>query len=274
MSGDDPRLPDFVVLGAHRCALRWLRLNLDEHPDIHVPGSSIDHFSDRTGTRSLRTYRLAFRDAGDSAVIGECSPRYLLPSNDPRSMAERMDAAIPGLRLVAIVRDPVERMFSAFRDHVVHGRLPLDSDLLDMVRRDDREVRRLHLVEASRYGESLYPYWRRFRDRLLVVLDDDLRAEPAATYERILEHIGAPTGFEPRRRDWVLYSNAQTMWTKDAELSDEARRAAYMLFRSDVEELEAMTGRYFPAWDPGPPPPNWRELIGATPTARSADAAG
>ena len=37
----DPRLPDFVVLGAHRCAMRWLRFNLGEHPDIHVPPGPI-----------------------------------------------------------------------------------------------------------------------------------------------------------------------------------------------------------------------------------------
>ena len=275
MSDAEPRLPDLLVLGAHRCAVRWLRVNLDEHPEVHLPAKAIDHFSDRSRERTLRSYRLAFRGAGDAKVIGDCSPSYLLPANDPASMAERIDAALPDVRLVAIVRDPVERLFSAFRDHVLHGRLPLDTPLLEMVRRGDRNVASLHLVDAGRYAAALYPYWRRFGDRLLIIFDLDLRADPAATYERVLTHIGVDPSFVPRRRDWVLYSNAQTKWTTKVELTESERRAAYMLFRADVEELEAMTGRYLTEWDPGPPPPNWAELIGAeVPVPRSADATG
>jgi hypothetical protein len=256
-------LPTFLVIGAHRAATRWLRTNLVEHPEVYVTPRPIGFFTDPHWSGGFRGYRSRFREARGFEFVGELAPDYLRSTHDLFHVAKAFDDRLPDVRLVAIVRDPVERMFSAFRDHVIHGRLPLEADLAAMVRADDPDVRALDLVGSSRYGQNLYPFWRRYGDRLLIVVHDDIRTDPSKVFDQVLAHIGAPTGFTPSRLDQVLYSNAYSRWTAKSALTDEQRRNLYMLFRHDVEELEAMLGRFLPSWDPGPPTAGWEAQLPA-----------
>ena len=126
---------------------------------------------------------------------------------------------------------------------------------------------------ATELGVSVFTIRRWLKDGLLpgdqaapsapspIRATDDIRDDPTKVYDQVLQHIGAPTGFVPPHLDRVLYSNAASRWAPGSELDDEQRRIVYMLYRRDVTELEAMVGRYLPAWDPGPPPPRWRESL-------------
>lgn len=250
-------LPTFLVLGAHRAAGRWLRTNLVEHPDVFVTPKPVGYFTDGSWMTGFRGYRNQFRDGVGCAAVGELAPSYLRSTQDLRSLANRIDTRLPDVRLIALVRQPVDRMYSAFRDHVIHGRLPLESDLSAMIRTGDPVLAELDLIGSSLYASNLYPYWRRFGDRLLVVVVDDIRDDPAKVYHRVLEHIGVRTDVTPSRLERVLYSNAASRWTADSIPTDDQRRTLHMRFRADVDELEAMLGRYLPAWDPGPPRPGW-----------------
>lgn len=261
MSEQELPSPSFVVIGAERGGTRWLRNHLSVHPEIHLPWDTEPYFAERSAGTTLRTYRLQFRNAGDARIVGEVAPSYLKARNLPRNVAQRIDEALPGVRLIAILRQPVDRMVSAHRDLVVHGRMSPKASLFDLVRKHHRELEAPDLIGAGRYAANLYPYRRRFGDRLLVLFTDDIRDDPAKAYDQVLRHIGASTDFEPPHLDRVLYSNALTRWAPGSELDDEQRRIVYMLYRRDVTELEAMTGRYLPAWDPGPPPPGWREVL-------------
>jgi hypothetical protein len=256
-----PPLPTFIVIGAERAATRWLRNNLSVHPEVHLPWSTAPHFAERNERGGLRGYRLQFRDAGDALAIGQVATSYLRATNVPRNVAERIAAAIPDVRLVAILRQPVDRMVSAHRDHVIHGRIAPKTALFDLVRSGHPDVEAFDLVGGGRYAANLYSYRRRFGDRLLVVFTDDIRDDPAKVYDQVLRHIGVSTDFVPPHLERVLYSNAASRWASSSELDDEQRRILYMLYRRDVEELESMTGRYLPAWDPGPPPPRWRDVL-------------
>jgi hypothetical protein len=259
----EPELPSptFVVIGAERAGTRWLRNNLALHPDVHIPWPIDPYFAERPAGTTLRSYRMQFRGAGEAPVIGEVGPCYLKARNIPRNVAQRIDEALPDVRLVAVLRQPVDRMVSAHRDLVIHGRLSPKASLFDLVRRHHRDLEEPDLIGAGRYAANLYPYRRRFGDRLLVVFTDDIRDDPTKVYDQVLAHIGAPTGFVPPHLDRVLYSNAASRWAAGSELDDEQRRIVYMLYRRDVAELEAMVGRYLPAWDPGPPPLRWRESL-------------
>lgn len=256
-------LPTFLIIGAERCATRWLRANLEEHPDVFTPPAALSFFSNqaRMRTRGLRGYRQQFQGWSGEPVVGESSPSYLLPGNDPRSVAQRIDANLPDVKLLALVRDPVDRMYSALLHHIKRGRLAVDADLFAMVAGGDSDVDELDLVAAGRYTAALYPYHAIFGDRLRVLVLDDIRTDPAAVYDAAVRHIGARPGFEPSRRDRVLFSNRRSVRATGPRLTAEQRRILYMLFRGDVEELEALIGRDLTAWDPGPPPADWAEQL-------------
>jgi hypothetical protein len=257
----DQRLPTFLVIGAERAATRWLRNNLALHPDIHLPWPTEPYFAARTVGGSLRGYGLQFLDAGDDAVVGEVSPEYLRSWN-PSGVSQRIHQTMPDVRLVAIVRQPVDRLVSAHLHHVLHGRISTKVPLFDLIRDGAPEVDRYDLVGSGRYAINLYPFRRRFRDQLLVVFVDDIVDDPTKVYDQVLQHIGAPVGFVPPHLDRVLYSNAHTRWNESSQLDDEQRRILHMLYRADIEELEAMCGRYLPSWDPGPPPKQWQVRLG------------
>jgi len=262
VTGEFP-LPNFLIIGAERCGTRWLRANLEEHPEVFTPSASVSYFNslDRMRRRGIRGYRQQFGGWSGEPIVGESSPKYLLPGNDPREVARRIDANLPDVKLIAIVREPVERMYSAVLHHIKRGRLPIDADLFAMVAHSHPDVDELDLVGAGRYTANLYPYHAIFGDRLLVLLNDDLRSRPAEVYDAALRHIGARPGFEASRLDRVLFSNRRSVRPTGPRLSRQQRRILYMLYRSDVEELEALIGCDLTAWDPGPPPFGWEAEV-------------
>lgn len=249
-------VPNFLVIGAQRSATRWLRANLEEHPDIFTPSASVAYFSDhsKTRVRTFRNYQRHFEAWAGEPFVGESSPDYLLPANDPRSVAVRIREQLPEARLIAILRDPVDRMYSALLHHIKRGRLPVDADLFAMVTGDDPDVAALDLIGAGMYARNLRPFAEIFGDQLRILFHDDVRTEPAKVYASALDHIGARTDFMPDRVDQVRFSNRRSVRATGPRLTPETRRILFSLFRTDVEELEAMTGRFLPGWDPGPAP--------------------
>lgn len=257
--GGKAPLPNFLIIGAQRSATRWLRSNLEEHPDIYTSTVALSFFSnlERMRKRHMRGYQMQFDAWDGEPFVGESSPSYLLLSNRPDQVALRIDASLPDVRLIALVRQPVERMYSALRNHIKRGRLPADADLFKMILQGHPDVDALDLIAGGLYHQSLAPYQEIFGDRLLILVQDDIKSDPAKVYRAAVEHIGADASFDPSRLDRVLFSSRRSVRTTAPKLTVAQARLLYMLFREDVEELEAMTGRYLPEWDPGPPPPDW-----------------
>jgi hypothetical protein len=251
----DLRLPSFLILGVQRSGTRWLRVNLDQHPDIFMPSFELSYFTNtrRQNRPGRKWYSHQFEAWNGEAFVGESSPAYLQPSNSPRDVAERINALVPEARLIAIVRSPVERMYSAMVHQIKRGRLPADADLFELIQSNDPVVAELDLVEASLYFKHLKWWIDELGERLLILVHDDIRDRPAVAYETALRHIGASTDFVPPTLDRVVFSNRNSV--RAVRLTDEQRRILYTeLFRADVEEFEALLGRPLWGWDPGPPP--------------------
>ncbi|MFH4338515.1 hypothetical protein WAJ35_24375, partial [Acinetobacter baumannii] len=90
--------------------------------------------------------------------------------------------------LVALLRDPVERAVSALVHHKQRGRIHPRTRLLDHLRACAPQDDWMGIVAGGWYAASLEPYLARFGDRLLVELHDDVVADPAGVYRRVLAH--------------------------------------------------------------------------------------
>jgi len=137
-------------------------------------------------------------------LAGEASPSYLFHPFAPQRVAE----LLPDVRLVALVRDPVDRAFSHYQHEVAFGREPLSFEqALDQEEERMRgELERMrdpayfshawwNYTYASRglYAEQLERWLAVFpREQLLVVSSEDLLERPGETYSRVLEFLGAP----------------------------------------------------------------------------------
>ncbi len=249
----EPPLPSFLIIGVQRGATRWLRSNLSQHPQIFMPPFDLGFFDDPSLFRKpgLKWYSKQFQAWNNERLVGESTPTYLAQATKPITVASRIEMTLPDVRLVAIVRQPVERMYSAMLHHIKRGRLSPRADLFAMVRDERSDVAELDLIGAGLYAQNSAPYRRLFGDRLLLVVYDDIRDRPEVAFRSVLTHIGADPDFVPPELDQVLFSNRRSVRARP--VSPEQHRRMYSLFRDDVEELGAILGRDMGDWDPGPP---------------------
>jgi hypothetical protein len=192
-----------VIIGVLRSGTTSLARYLGAHPDAFVPPEKELHFFDSNFDRGDRWYRSFFADAGDASAVGEATPNYFFSS----LALQRMASVIPDARLIAILRQPVDRAYSHYWMNRERGR-----ERRSFVQAIDEEPsvvrsalskgdipKRVYL-ERSRYADRLatiseiYP-----RDSLLVVLTDDLVADPEHTFARACGHLGIDPSERPDR---------------------------------------------------------------------------
>ncbi|MEY2567258.1 MAG: hypothetical protein QOE35_1787 [Actinomycetota bacterium] len=167
---------------------------LDAHPDVFLAPTKEVRFFDRHHERGLDWYRSHFAGAGQHPLVGEATQTYLY---DHDAM-QRMAAAVPDARLVAILRDPVDRAYSHYWLNKARDREPLSfEDALaaepERLARGDLDSRFFYsYVDRGRYVhqidrlERLYP-----PGRVHLILFDDLRDRAPDTYAGVLRFLGA-----------------------------------------------------------------------------------
>jgi len=217
-SAREPRLPTFVVVGAPKCGTTSLHHYLTQHPDVFLPRRKELHFfshpelransrgpGDRHLLRSVcatrAEYERWFEGAGRARAVGEVSPSYLYYAD---AAASRMLEHLGPVRIVVVVRDPVEKAFSQYM-HLVRDdreRLPFSAALAA----EEERTRDAWAVLWRYAGSSLYaPGIRRFREvfgpeNVRVIVNEDLRADAASVLAGLFEFVGVDPRFRPDTR--------------------------------------------------------------------------
>lgn len=183
---------DFLGLGAQRCGTSWLYACLSEHPEICMPRKEINFFNhEEKWSRGVDRYRKHFTECSHDQLRGEISTSYLHTEGTPR----RIHETVPDARLLVVLRDPVQRAYSGFRNDIDAGNLPKDARFEDQF--EDGEY-----LERSRYAKHLANYLTYFdRDQLWVGRFERIRSEPDALLEDAFEFLGVDKHFEPTFRN-------------------------------------------------------------------------
>lgn len=192
--GDRGRLPDFVGIGAMRSASSWLYRCLVAHPEVSAPARKELHFfsDSRAYGKGIEHYAGAFGDCPLEGIAGEYTPMYMFVPET----AARIRRWLPQVRIVACLRDPVERAFSQYKySRKLQGRLSFYSTFEAAIDRDGEPVRR------GLYAEQLERYYALFPpDNILILMYDDVVENPAATLRTLYEFVGvSDTSFIPPR---------------------------------------------------------------------------
>jgi hypothetical protein len=269
-----PPLPTFLIIGAQKSATRWLRSNLGEHPEIYTAPEELHAFvKAEFAPRTIKRYRKGFANWAGEPYVGESTPGYMMLRHSPERTAARIDGALPDVRLIALLRNPVDRAQSALVHHIARKRLPKDTRLVEFIRTNEADLEEFSLISGGLYAASLEPYLDRFGDRLLVLLHDDLKADAASLYHTALRHIGARDDWLPPNLTEVRFSNQTGASGSDADataakassrrrppagssaamppgLTDADRRELYEYFRDDVAHLGKLIDRDLSGWDP------------------------
>ncbi|NKN33384.1 sulfotransferase family protein [Marichromatium bheemlicum] len=191
---------DFLIIGAQKSATTSLARYLDEHPEIFVPGGKeLEFFSDpqryRRGYGWM--YQTFFAAAAAPCIKGEASTHYMMYPQTSR----RIRDTLPQVRLIAILRNPIDRAYSHYRMSCMRGRESRDfasAVAADIADRSDTVDENHNYVRFGEYARILGGYLEDFpSEQIRVVFTEELERDPAAVLQGLYAFVGADTGFVP-----------------------------------------------------------------------------
>jgi hypothetical protein len=212
------RLPDFLIIGAARAGTTALHSYLRQSPDIFMPRHKEPNFFafedealnckgpgaefiNNSVTR-LTDYQALFNPAHQHARLGEASPLYLFAPKAP----ERIAHHVPHVRMVAILRNPVEQAFSHYL-YATKYRIEPIADFTEALRREDERMSLgwqplFGYSRFPRYAEQLERFFARFpHDQILIRTYEDYLSDPVRLIADIMAHVGADATFRPDMRE-------------------------------------------------------------------------
>jgi len=182
-------LPNALIVGAIKSGTTTLAELLRQHPEVFVSRPKELHFfsHEENFAKGLTWYESHFEGAEQCKAILEATPNYSATRTYPQAL-ERIAEDLPDVRLVYIVRHPVERVLSHWSFFYAKGR---DVPPIDKAVRADP----LYL-DVSRYAEHTRKMRERFGDdRVHVMFLDDFKADPHVEMARLCEYLGVDSTF-------------------------------------------------------------------------------
>jgi hypothetical protein len=208
-------LPDFLIVGEAKAGTTTLYDLLSRHPQVAPAAMKEVHFFDLRFSRGVEWYRAQFplsyrvrggyEGPGARLCTGEASPYYMLHPHAPR----RIKALLPHVRLIVLVRNPIERAYSHYHHETRAGR-----ESLSFEEAIDREPERLagereRMLADEHYSSAPYrrnSYLRRgqYADQIdalhalfdprqvLVVCSEELFKSPHKAYGEVISFLGLP----------------------------------------------------------------------------------
>lgn len=206
-------LPSFVIIGAAKSASTWLHLALRQHPSIYMPDVETPFFEDPYyNEKDLGCLYQAIDSAPSDAIAGIKCPNYLCTSECPSRIAKHL----PHARLIAILRNPVERAISQYYHLIRSGRLPMVPAEVAFSRylngQFDQPFAKQQIMEFGLYAWGLKNYIRVFQQQQLLVMTDlELRRDSRGVFARACRFVGVDDTFMPpnismRRNQGVYFT--------------------------------------------------------------------
>jgi len=193
-------LPNFLLIGAMKAGTTSLYHYLRSHPQVFMPAFKAPEFFAGTShsKRGIEWYRRQFSGAGPEAVaIGEASNVYTKFPRYP-GVPERIAEHIPDVRLLYIVRDPVERIRSHYQTRVAEGAetMPFETAVFENP----------IYLDYSRYALQIDQYLTCFsRDQMLVMTSEELRHDRGSVMRRVYGFLGVDAEVVPPDIDREFY---------------------------------------------------------------------
>ena len=253
--------PTYLVIGAQKAGTSSLHHYLSENPAVLTARVKEVQYFTKYYARGEGWYRAQFplvtneravrRRFGVSPAIGEATAACLF---DPRS-PERVHAFDPEMKLIAVLRDPIERAHSHFQMELRWGRETgtfeeaLDSeetelpDVLERLRMNPSVGVSSGLgrsyVARGLYADQLERWLQLFdHEQLLILMSDDLNDDPAGTMSHVAEFLDVP--------EWHASQYPRRGVQEYAEMAPETRARLARTFASHDRRLAELLGRELP----------------------------
>ena len=238
-------LVTFLIAGVQKGGTTALYDYLADYPDVALSRVKEVHFFDDEGIDWARADYAAYEanfPAAAGRPCGEATPIYLYW----RDSLERIRTYNPAMRLILLLRDPVQRAWSHWRMEYARG---AEREPFAWCVRQGRQRlfaaepwgwhREFSYVERGFYGEQLEHAFGLFpREQVLVLRAEDLRADPALTLAAVRRFLGLPEAPPPAAREVHVGQDIDY----GSELTADDAAFLRRLYARDQARLKALTG--------------------------------
>jgi len=221
-------LPDFLIIGGQRCGTSSLYYYLTEQHCISSAATKEVHFFDDFFANGIKWYRAQFPTRAykyyvegmrhHSFLTGEASPYYIFHPHAPR----RISAVLPHIKLIALIRNPIDRAYSQHWLEV-KGRyetlsfeeaMKCEQDRIAGEREKMVNDENYHSFKHRRYTyltRGIYidqiEYWLNYfpREQFLFLKTEDLYSNPASIVKQTLEFLGVPGSEIDTNKEYKKY---------------------------------------------------------------------
>jgi hypothetical protein len=297
-------MPNFLIIGAAKSGTTALYHYLKQHPRVYMShnketnffafegqevrfhGPGDDRMCESTIT-TLKAYEEQFGAVSDEIAIGEASPWYLYSAQAAENIARR----VPDTKLIAVLRNPVDRAFSSYLHVTRDGResLTFEEGLLAEEKRIEQGWEFIwHYQRAGFYAAQVERFLNLFpREQVRFYLYDDLLTDPGRFLRGIYEFLGVDTTFVadtsfkpnatgipknrlmgrlllqpnplrstvklfmPKRLRYGLSQRMNQRLVRKPSLSEETRRKLLSNYKDDISHLQNLIGRDLSVWTEG-----------------------
>ena len=257
-AGDGPvtgALPDFLVIGVGKGGTTFLYHLLTQHPHVEPAATKEVHFFGNLYDEGVEWYRQCFpaprwKD-GRMTITGEASPHIAHPL-----APERVAEVVPGARLIALLRNPVDRAYSRYQQMVRRGRvtrtfeevIELEKAQLLTSTRRGRYDAEAEEASSTYTGDCIYKglyadhltRWAEFfdRERMLILKSEDFFARPQEILRQVFGFLDLPE-WEPDPSEFERKRNSR----KYEKMAPETRRELEEYFEPHNRRLYDYLGR-------------------------------
>lgn len=259
-------LPEFLIIGAAKCGTTSLYNYLIQHPSVLPCFTKEVHFFDYYFHKGISWYRSQFpllseldnckKAAGVPCITGESSPYYLAHPLAPRRVKEYLT----GIKLICMLRNPVDRAISSYFNQVRLGIEKLPSFEEALAAEDERirgheerlsadpayssfEHKYFSYFKRGCYAEQLERWYEFFpKEQILVLQSEPFFSDPAPAYRDVLRFIGLPESEPPAYKVF----NAGGEYDK---MTPGLRQVLLEKYQPHNERLFSLIGRRFDEWN-------------------------
>lgn len=180
---------DFIGIGAQKAGTSWIYACLYEHPDVCAPQKELHFFSRERYKEGVDWYEQQFSACKDGELRGEFSTSYLYTPGT----AARISKHYPDAKLIAVVRNPIDRAFSQYKNAIKAGEISKSTTFGSYVKNVPSAR------EQGLYAKQLGAYFHYYSSlQLLVMVYEDSKEDPLGYMKTIYNHLEIDPEFVPK----------------------------------------------------------------------------
>jgi len=242
---------DFLIIGAQKSGTTSLRALLNNNPEKFFLANQELHFWDQEGQyangKGLPKYLKNFERALPHQLVGEKTPRYLFSNSAPKRLVKHF----PDVKLVAILRNPVDRAYSAYWHGRRVGAIPSSRSFTQAIHESEKYEKLLYggLVKRGYYAEQLETWMQYFPRKQFHILQFEKMVEnPTFHGAKLINYLEGSQSDEVPTLNLHLPKRNVARRSKNQLLSKAIHRATQFaplrgmrskLMKNNLEEFQA-----------------------------------